>query len=123
MTYIINADNGSTTGIQSQGNITYSLGNNLRATNISILAKTQDISDISGIFDERFDDVDYTGGIPTVDIQNSTGNYASNQYLGRVVYLVSNDNVTDNDFTYKSKTISSITGLYSNRFDDETYYD
>jgi hypothetical protein len=122
MSYLVSASDGSLTGIQSIGNISYSIGSNLATNNVVRDSDTFTISSISGNYEERFDDQDYTGNPTSQDIQNVTGAFTGVQNLGSIVYGIGNSNIINEDFVNQTKNISDLTGLYTERFDDETYY-
>jgi len=121
MSYIIGA-NGSTTGLQSLGNMSFSIGSNLKSIDVDRDADTFTLSSVSGTYEERFDDENYTGGPTAEDIQSATGTFTGVQHLGAITYVIGNDNVADDIFVNDTKDISELTGLYTNRFDDEAYY-
>lgn len=57
-----------------------------------------------------------------VDINNNAGGTTGSQNLGQVVVKVGNSTQSYDSTDRDETTIASVTGTWSERFDDPTYY-
>ena len=85
-----------------------------------------DINDVTGLYQDRFEGYTnpaQTGGPTAEDLQNNTGIFTGVQSLGGVVQSLGGNTNSSSSYIHTAKNIPDLTGLYTDRFDDETYYD